>query len=145
MSAELDLDDVADGHPIAEGELKELRAVNARLSAEVEKLNGDIRCMVEKAADQKLDGYRELGARAAAAKNAADDLRIKCDRMRAVVEAAEACAPKEHEDDICAECGEMFTVDDGLDPSDFCDLCAQSIVTEIASAVRAAREKGAIQ
>lgn len=33
--------------------------------------------MVERAADQKLDGYRELGERVAAAENERDDLRAK--------------------------------------------------------------------
>ena len=37
------------------------------LCSKVEELEADIQCMVNKAADNKLDGYRELGARAAEA------------------------------------------------------------------------------
>lgn len=45
----------------------------AELEAQVKKLKEDIRIMVEKAADNKLDGYRELGERAAQAENERDD------------------------------------------------------------------------
>jgi len=45
--------------------------------AVIEKLESDIQIMVEKAADESLDGYRELGQRAAAAENERDDLRGK--------------------------------------------------------------------
>lgn len=37
------------------------------LCSKVEELEADIKCMVNKAADNKLDGYRELGTRAAKA------------------------------------------------------------------------------
>lgn len=51
--------------------LRELDAMRAR----AEKAEANYRWMVEHAADQNLDGYRELGARAAAAENARDALR----------------------------------------------------------------------
>lgn len=54
-----------------------------QLRAEVEKLKGDIRCMVEKAADKCLDGYRELGEKAANAENMRDDLKRERDQLRA--------------------------------------------------------------
>jgi hypothetical protein len=54
-----------------------LRAENARLEAERDEAQKNYQFMVNRAADEKLDGYRELGARAAAAENAADDLRSR--------------------------------------------------------------------
>jgi hypothetical protein len=47
-----------------------------------------VRWFVEQAADEKLDGYRELGARAAAAENAADDLRARLALAEKVCEEA---------------------------------------------------------
>ena len=41
------------------------------------------RWMVEHAADQRLDGYRELGDRAACAENARDAALAECERLRA--------------------------------------------------------------
>lgn len=52
----------------------QVRAV-ASLRAENDRLRDDIRQMVEKAADQKLDGYRELGAKCAELEEQADRLR----------------------------------------------------------------------
>jgi hypothetical protein len=46
----------------------------ADMTARAEKAEADVRFMVEKAADQKLDGYRELAARAAAAEDRRDQL-----------------------------------------------------------------------
>ncbi len=57
------------------------------LLAEVNRLHGQIREMVEKAADQKLDGYRELGERAAAAENRADALSARLKAAEKVIEA----------------------------------------------------------
>lgn len=62
----------------------------ATLTAERDKLREDVACMVAKAADAKLDGYRELGARAADAENRLDAIRAERDRMKAVVTAAVA-------------------------------------------------------
>lgn len=45
-----------------------------KLYDKVKKLEGDIRFMVEKAADESLDGYRELGARTATAEIRAEEL-----------------------------------------------------------------------
>lgn len=50
------------------------RAIRA-LVGRLDVVGKNYRFMVERAADQKLDGYRELGARAAAAENKADRLR----------------------------------------------------------------------
>ena len=50
------------------------RARIAELTEARDKADANYRFMVERAADQKLDGYRELGARAAAAENRADTL-----------------------------------------------------------------------
>lgn len=49
-----------------------LRAQVAALTAERDQAQANYRFMVESAADQRLDGYRELGARAAAAENERD-------------------------------------------------------------------------
>jgi len=42
-----------------------LKAMKAK-DAEIKKLQSDIRCMVKKAADKNLEGYRELGQKCAA-------------------------------------------------------------------------------
>lgn len=49
--------------------------VISALVAEVEKQRGAVQFMVERAADQKLDGYRELGQRAAQAEAERDEAR----------------------------------------------------------------------
>lgn len=54
--------------------------------AEIAKLKADIRCMIEKAAAKSLDGYRELGMRAAHAENERD--RVAADRDRLATENA---------------------------------------------------------
>lgn len=63
-------------------------AVEARqeydlLRAERDKAQANYRFMVERAADEKLDGYRELGARAAAAENERDEALAELARMKA--------------------------------------------------------------
>lgn len=60
------------------------------LLARVRELEGQVRWFVEHAADQRLDGYRELGARAAAAENARDNAIRELRSLRAVAEAAGA-------------------------------------------------------
>lgn len=47
---------------------------------EIERLRDHIRVMVEKAADKSLDGYRELGQRAADAENRIDAERARAER-----------------------------------------------------------------
>lgn len=64
-------------------ELSALRARVAELEAECDRARANYQFMVERAADEKLDGYRELGARAAAAEN-------ECDRLRARLATLEA-------------------------------------------------------
>jgi chromosome segregation ATPase len=76
------IDSVGDGSD----ELASLRAENARLRGERDGALANYRFMVERAADQKLDGYRELGARAAAAENELDDLRAQLAKVRADLE-----------------------------------------------------------
>ena len=58
----------------------------AALRAEVSELREWQRQMVEKAAANSLDGYRELGARAAAAENERDALRAEVEALRADAE-----------------------------------------------------------
>lgn len=53
------------------------RAACKRLREERDEARGHYRWMVEHAADQKLDGYRELGARAAAAEDERDAARLE--------------------------------------------------------------------
>ncbi len=75
-------------------------AGGASRQAEVEEARANYRFMVERAADQKLDGYRELGARLAASEERADVLRAQlaekeaeCERLRRICEyAAEVVA-----------------------------------------------------
>ena len=67
-------------------ELVELRAEVARLRARAEKAEANYAFMVERAANQYLDGYRELGARAAAAENERDELRAENRKLRDVLE-----------------------------------------------------------
>jgi len=50
-----------------------------RLERERDKAQANYQFMVERAADQRLDGYRELGARAAAAENELDRVRANRD------------------------------------------------------------------
>ncbi len=52
------------------------RTACPQLADEVERLQGQVRRFFERAADEKLDGYRELGQRAADAENAADKLEV---------------------------------------------------------------------
>ncbi len=48
-----------------------------KLRADLEKAQANYRFMVERAADQKLDGYRELGARLASSEQSRDELRAQ--------------------------------------------------------------------
>lgn len=50
-----------------------------------EQAEANYRFMVERVADERLDGYRELGARAAKAENERDELRREVTRLRARV------------------------------------------------------------
>lgn len=63
--------------------IEQLMAENKALLSERDELRRKAQWFVERAADERLDGYRELGARAAAAENAADDMR------RAMIEQAD--------------------------------------------------------
>lgn len=54
---------------------RQIRMRLENVEEERNRLRSDIRVMIEKAADKKLDGYRELGQRAANAENEADRLR----------------------------------------------------------------------
>lgn len=58
-----------------------LEAKIAALVIRAEKAEGDVRIMVEKAAAKSLDGYRELGARAAAAENERDAARARIEEL----------------------------------------------------------------
>jgi hypothetical protein len=60
----------------------EAASMKAILTAERDEARANYRFMVERAADQKLDGYRELGARAAAAEQERDEARAECERHR---------------------------------------------------------------
>ena len=59
-----------------------------RLEEKVAEKDEFIRRMVEKAADESLDGYREIGARCAAAENESDRLRAQVAAGEALAEAA---------------------------------------------------------
>ncbi len=67
-------------------------AGRASRDAEVAEAQANYRFMVERAADQKLDGYRELGARLAASEERADALRAQlaekeaeCERLQGLL------------------------------------------------------------
>jgi len=69
----------------------------AALKSRAEEAEDNYRFMVERACDEKLDGYRELGARAAEAENNSDDLRAQLasvtaqrDRLETTVKESEA-------------------------------------------------------
>ena len=53
------------------------------LKAERDKASADFQFMVDRAADQHLDGYRELGRRAAQAENDRDALKSRVERLEA--------------------------------------------------------------
>ena len=61
----------------------------AELRKQVEEERARVRWFVEHAADQKLDGYRELGARAASAENERDALRADLAKVRDELDASQ--------------------------------------------------------
>ncbi len=75
--------------------------------------------MVEKVAEQRLDGYRELAARAAAAENAADTLRARIAELNAEVEALRRLL-KTH-----CRCGLTNAAGDG------CECCNPDLAIEL--------------
>lgn len=73
-----------DGNPIS---LEKLVVIEPMWAvSRIRKLENDIRVMVQKAADESLEGYRELGRRAAAAENECDKLRVENKRFRVLLE-----------------------------------------------------------
>lgn len=72
-------------------EIADLRARAESAERDRDKYRGQVVEMVNLAADQKLDGYRELGARAAAAEERADALRAERDGLAAEVRASREC------------------------------------------------------
>ena len=40
------------------------------------------------------------------------------------------------DEDTCAKCGDTYALRDGCDPSKYCDICAQAIVSELEAALR---------
>lgn len=54
-------------------DIESLNQIVERMTRERDEAQANYRFMVERAANEKLDGYRELGARAAAAENERDD------------------------------------------------------------------------
>lgn len=76
--------------------------------AELATLRQQLREMVEKAADEKLDGYRELGARAAQAENERDDARAAlrlADQARLAAEAERDARPKPTQENLAGAYG----------------------------------------
>jgi len=75
------------GRPTASTEANTLRVEVERLTRERDEARANYAFMVKRAADQRLDGYRELGARAAAAENERDEARAalkRCEEGRRV-------------------------------------------------------------
>lgn len=79
-----------------EARIANLQARCLAETARADEAEKNYRFMVERAADQKLDGYRELGSRAAAAENGRDDLARRLaaadERIAILVEANDALA-----------------------------------------------------
>lgn len=83
------LDVLAKEFPIegeAATEIRNLLAERDALKAELATAKSDIVCMVEKAADKSLAGYRELAGKCAALEQVADDLRVELAKAREDVE-----------------------------------------------------------
>lgn len=79
--------------------IKNLRADLRAENILREKAEADYAFMVKKAADQSLDGYRELGARAAVAENEVDHLRSRLrETAQILIEAVGADGPMDAED-----------------------------------------------
>jgi hypothetical protein len=77
----------------AVGDVAELRCELAERTAERDEARSNYQWMVDHAADQRLDGYRELGARAAAAENERDKALALAGRLRReLIEAREAAS-----------------------------------------------------
>lgn len=84
-------------------------------TARADEAEKNYRFMVERAADQKLDGYRELGARAAAAENGRDDLvrRLAAadERIAILVEANDALTEMAREsNDVASRAADCVAV-----------------------------------
>lgn len=62
--------------------IEQLRARAEKAERERDEARANYAFMVERAADQKLDGYRELGARAAAAEERAEKAELELERLR---------------------------------------------------------------
>lgn len=63
--------------------IKQLITYIDQLEGEFAKAKSDIQEMVKKAADQHLEGYRELGARAAEAENERDTVKAELAKLKA--------------------------------------------------------------
>jgi hypothetical protein len=91
--------------------VRELLARLLAVEAERDEARANYQFMVERAADQRLDGYRELGARAAAAENRVDELRrqleateIARDKALAREQLLADLAASRGDDDPCCYC-----------------------------------------
>jgi uncharacterized coiled-coil DUF342 family protein len=65
------------------GDIDDLTRKLTEASRERDEAQANYRFMVERAADQRLDGYRELGQRAATAENERDEARAQLATLRA--------------------------------------------------------------
>jgi hypothetical protein len=81
-------------------DVERITAERDALRAQLAKAEANYRFMVERAADEKLDGYRELGARAAAAENERDRLGSREDFVRAEAAAFRRFVDRHLLDDI---------------------------------------------
>ena len=77
--------------------IEEGDAAARKLQAEVEKLNSDIRCMIEKAAAQHLPGYRELSAKCAELETQVDRLNVLLKNAAPYVDACHDEAESQHD------------------------------------------------
>jgi len=102
------------GRPTARAEANTLREQVERLTRERDEARANYAFMVERAADQRLDGYRELGARAAAAENERDEALESLEGLEAHI--------REHL---------PYTYDDGEDDDANPEECVEYAASEI--------------
>ena len=109
------------GEEMPPDETDALLAIIDRIAAQLDLVTAErdaaqynYRFMVEHAADEKLDGYRELGARAAAAEQERDIARGKFDRLKGWREMVEPELERLRAIDRAVEAGELRWTEAGI-------------------------------
>jgi hypothetical protein len=98
------------------GDIDDLTRKLTEASRERDEAQANYRFMVERAADQRLDGYRELGQRAATAENERDEARAQLATLRAEAAATVEEARRQGIDACIAELENLaITFESGAD------------------------------